>query len=154
MILPNIRWTHRSRILALSDKTAFAVRLMRSNATRERGLTLRQVALEAASPRPRFSGTPEQVADGLQQWFDEKAADGFIIQGGTPDTFRVLSNRLSLCFRRGACSAMNIPVRPARKPGINDTCKSIHTIRKTLCRKNQYSSRCRWLSARLSGQMM
>ncbi|HEF0121390.1 TPA: LLM class flavin-dependent oxidoreductase [Citrobacter youngae] len=54
---------------------------------RERGLTLRQVALEAASPRPRFSGTPAQVADGLQQWFEEKAADGFIIQGGTPDTF-------------------------------------------------------------------
>ncbi|NIF32086.1 LLM class flavin-dependent oxidoreductase [Enterobacter sp. Cy-643] len=54
---------------------------------RERGLTLRQVALEAASPRPRFSGAPEQVADGLQQWFDERAADGFIIQGGTPDTF-------------------------------------------------------------------
>ncbi|SQC93077.1 Putative monooxygenase moxC [Cedecea neteri] len=54
---------------------------------RERGLTLRQVALEAASPRPRFSGSPEQVADGLQQWFDERAADGFIIQGGTPDTF-------------------------------------------------------------------
>jgi FMN-dependent oxidoreductase (nitrilotriacetate monooxygenase family) len=54
---------------------------------RERHLTLRQVALEAASPRPRFSGTPEQVADGLQQWFDERAADGFIIQGGTPDTF-------------------------------------------------------------------
>lgn len=54
---------------------------------RERGLTLRQVALEAASPRPRFSGSPEQVVDGLQQWFEARAADGFIIQGGTPDTF-------------------------------------------------------------------
>ena len=54
---------------------------------RERGLTLRQAALEAASPRPRFSGTAEQVADGLQQWFESRAADGFIIQGGTPDTF-------------------------------------------------------------------
>ena len=53
----------------------------------ERGLTLRQVALEAASPRPRFSGTPEEVADGLQAWFEGYAADGFIIQGGTPDTF-------------------------------------------------------------------
>jgi FMN-dependent oxidoreductase (nitrilotriacetate monooxygenase family) len=52
-----------------------------------RGLTLRQVALEAASPRPRFSGTAEEVADGLQLWFDSHAADGFIIQGGTPDTF-------------------------------------------------------------------
>ncbi|MDC6119060.1 LLM class flavin-dependent oxidoreductase [Serratia rubidaea] len=54
---------------------------------RERGLTLRQVALEAASPRPRFAGTPEQLADGLQQWFTEYGADGFIIQGGTPETF-------------------------------------------------------------------
>ncbi|QNQ20289.1 LLM class flavin-dependent oxidoreductase [Kosakonia sp. SMBL-WEM22] len=54
---------------------------------RERQLTLRQVALESASPRPRFSGTAEQVADGLQQWFESRAADGFIIQGGTPDTF-------------------------------------------------------------------
>lgn len=54
---------------------------------RERHLTLRQVALEAASPRPRFAGTAQQVADGLQQWFENHAADGFIIQGGTPDTF-------------------------------------------------------------------
>ncbi|TNV22554.1 LLM class flavin-dependent oxidoreductase [Buttiauxella sp. B2] len=54
---------------------------------RERKLTLRQVALEAASPRPRFAGTAQQVADGLQQWFESHAADGFIIQGGTPDTF-------------------------------------------------------------------
>lgn len=54
---------------------------------RERQLTLRQVALEAASPRPRFSGTPQEVADGMQAWFDACAADGFIIQGGTPDTF-------------------------------------------------------------------
>lgn len=54
---------------------------------RERGLTLRQAALEAASPRPRFSGTPDEVADGLQAWFETRAADGFIIQGGTPDTF-------------------------------------------------------------------
>lgn len=54
---------------------------------RERHLTLRQVALESATPRPRFYGTAEQVADGLQHWFESAAADGFIIQGGTPDTF-------------------------------------------------------------------
>lgn len=54
---------------------------------RTRHLTLRQVALEAASPRPRFAGTAQQVADGLQEWFERYAADGFIIQGGTPDTF-------------------------------------------------------------------
>lgn len=42
---------------------------------------------EAASPRPRFSGTASDVADGLQLWFEQRAADGFIIQGGTPETF-------------------------------------------------------------------
>ncbi|WP_029685636.1 LLM class flavin-dependent oxidoreductase [Tatumella saanichensis] len=54
---------------------------------RQRQLTLRQVALETATPRPVFHGTPEQVADGLQQWFEGQAADGFIIQGGTPEVF-------------------------------------------------------------------
>ncbi len=46
---------------------------------REHHHTLRQAALEAATPRPLFHGTPEQVADGLQQWFEYGAADGFII---------------------------------------------------------------------------
>lgn len=54
---------------------------------REQGHSLRQAALEAATPRPLFHGTPEQVADGLQLWFESEAADGFIINGGTPDTF-------------------------------------------------------------------
>jgi FMN-dependent oxidoreductase (nitrilotriacetate monooxygenase family) len=69
---------------------------------RERGLSLRQVALEAASPRPRFSGTPQQVADGLQQWFEQRAADGFIIQGGTPDAFpRFVDQVVLLLQQRG-----------------------------------------------------
>ena len=69
---------------------------------RERGLTLRQVALEAASPRPRFSGTAEEVADGLQQWFEQRAADGFIIQGGTPDTFpRFVDQVVPILQQRG-----------------------------------------------------
>ena len=54
---------------------------------REKGHTLRQAALEAATPRPLFHGTAEEVADGLQLWFETQAADGFIINGGTPDTF-------------------------------------------------------------------
>ena len=54
---------------------------------RERGLTLRQVALESAAPRPRFIGTPERIADGLQEWFEADAADGFIVGGGTPAAF-------------------------------------------------------------------
>ena len=69
---------------------------------RERGLTLRQVALEAATPRPRFAGTAEEVADGLQQWFEQRAADGFIIQGGTPDTFtRFVDQVVTILQKRG-----------------------------------------------------
>lgn len=53
----------------------------------DRGLTLRQAALEAATPRPTFSGTAAQIADGLEQWFTRGAADGFIVRGGTPTAF-------------------------------------------------------------------
>lgn len=56
--------------------------------------TLRQAALEAATPRPLFHGTPEQVADGLQLWFETDATDGFIINGGTPDTFERFVDRV------------------------------------------------------------
>ncbi|KAF1030073.1 MAG: putative monooxygenase MoxC [Burkholderia plantarii] len=54
---------------------------------REQGLSLRQVALQSAAPRPRFIGTAEVVADALQQWFEARAADGFIVGGGTPSAF-------------------------------------------------------------------
>lgn len=52
-----------------------------------RGLTLRQVALEAATPRPTFIGSASDVADGLQHWFTSGATDGFIVRGGTPTAF-------------------------------------------------------------------
>ena len=51
---------------------------------KEQGLTLRQVALRAATPRGSFVGTPERVADLVQQWYEEEAADGFIIQSAVP----------------------------------------------------------------------
>lgn len=44
-----------------------------------RGLTLRQVALEVATPRSQFVGTGERVADEIIHWVDEGAADGFIL---------------------------------------------------------------------------
>lgn len=46
---------------------------------RARGLTLRQVALEAATPRTQFVGTGEKIADEIIRWVDEGAADGFIL---------------------------------------------------------------------------
>ncbi len=52
---------------------------------REEGLTLRQVALRSVTPRSGFIGTPEKIADQLQQWYEEQGADGFIIHPGTPN---------------------------------------------------------------------
>jgi N-acetyl-S-(2-succino)cysteine monooxygenase len=51
---------------------------------KEKNLTLRQVALSSATPRTPFIGTPEQVADRIQEWFEGRAADGFIIATNIP----------------------------------------------------------------------
>jgi hypothetical protein len=42
------------------------------------------VALRAATPKDNVIGTPETVADLIQQWFEEGAADGFIIHSSVP----------------------------------------------------------------------
>ncbi|MEW9701398.1 LLM class flavin-dependent oxidoreductase [Paenibacillus sp. SI8] len=51
---------------------------------KEQNLTLRQVALQSATPKGEFIGTPEKVADLIQQWVEEKASDGFIIHSALP----------------------------------------------------------------------
>lgn len=51
---------------------------------KEQRLTLRQVALRAATPKDNFIGTPGTLADLIQQWFEEGAADGFIIHADVP----------------------------------------------------------------------
>ncbi|KIQ25743.1 monooxygenase [Variovorax paradoxus] len=43
------------------------------------GQTLREVALEVATPRTQFVGTGERIADEIIRWVDEGAADGFIL---------------------------------------------------------------------------
>ncbi|RAW15056.1 LLM class flavin-dependent oxidoreductase [Paenibacillus taichungensis] len=52
---------------------------------REQGLTLRQVALLASTPRTSFIGTPDQIADQIQEWFEGGAADGFNIRTVVPN---------------------------------------------------------------------
>lgn len=53
-------------------------------AARADGLTLRQVALRFATPRGQFVGSPEQVADALQHWFETRGADGFVLFESLP----------------------------------------------------------------------
>ncbi|MCG7382982.1 LLM class flavin-dependent oxidoreductase [Paenibacillus sp. ACRRY] len=52
---------------------------------REEGLTLRQVALRASTPRTSFIGTPDQIADQIQEWFEGEAADGFNVRTVVPN---------------------------------------------------------------------
>ncbi|MDD2547312.1 MAG: LLM class flavin-dependent oxidoreductase [Burkholderiaceae bacterium] len=46
---------------------------------KEQGLTLRQVALDTATPKSQFVGSGEKVAQEIIRWIDEGAADGFIL---------------------------------------------------------------------------
>jgi len=59
------------------------------NAAREENLTLRQAALRFATPRGNFVGTPEQIADRLQLWFESEGADGFVLFEPLPRQFDV-----------------------------------------------------------------
>ncbi|WP_336765020.1 LLM class flavin-dependent oxidoreductase [Paenibacillus sp. USHLN196] len=52
---------------------------------REQGLTLRQVALLASTPRTSFIGTPNQIADQIQEWYEGEAADGFNVRTVVPN---------------------------------------------------------------------
>jgi FMN-dependent oxidoreductase (nitrilotriacetate monooxygenase family) len=57
-------------------------------------LTLRQVAERLATPRGAFVGSPETVADQLQQWFEEGAADGFVIFEPLPGQLELFVDRV------------------------------------------------------------
>ncbi|WDH50556.1 LLM class flavin-dependent oxidoreductase [Pseudomonas chlororaphis] len=61
---------------------------------RDEGLTLREVALRISRPRRDFVGTPEQVADAIQTWFEGGAADGFIINSLLPDGLQYFTERV------------------------------------------------------------
>lgn len=46
---------------------------------KDKNQTLREAALEAATPREGFIGTPDKVADEIIRWIENDAADGFIL---------------------------------------------------------------------------
>ncbi|MGC9929629.1 hypothetical protein [Priestia aryabhattai] len=45
------------------------------------------MALETVLPRSPFSGTPEHVADEMQKWHEQEAADGFVLRPFMSETF-------------------------------------------------------------------
>jgi FMN-dependent oxidoreductase (nitrilotriacetate monooxygenase family) len=46
---------------------------------RAENLTLRQIAQRLSTPRGQFIGTPAQIADRLETWFANEAADGYVV---------------------------------------------------------------------------
>lgn len=73
--------------------------------TRRSGLTVRELGQRYGAGRTTdgFSGTPAQVADSIQEWFEAGAADGFMLQipyfpGGVEDIVHLLVPELQ---RRG-----------------------------------------------------
>jgi len=55
---------------------------------KDENLTLRQMAIRSTTPRPPFLGTPSNIADSMQEWFEAGAADGFMMNNSVlPDGF-------------------------------------------------------------------
>jgi FMN-dependent oxidoreductase (nitrilotriacetate monooxygenase family) len=73
--------------LGVNSQQSYVLKI--SRAARAENLTLRQVALRFATPRNAFIGTPVQVADALQTWFEARASDGFV-------TFESLPGQLDI----------------------------------------------------------
>ena len=46
---------------------------------KDENLTLREMAIRSTTPRHEFIGTPTQIADTMQTWFENGAADGFML---------------------------------------------------------------------------
>ncbi|HWA20886.1 MAG TPA: LLM class flavin-dependent oxidoreductase [Caulobacterales bacterium] len=60
------------------------------NGAKQDGLTLRETALRAATPRGHFVGGPEKVADALTTWFQANGADGYVIFAPLPGQLELL----------------------------------------------------------------
>lgn len=61
---------------------------------REQGLSLRQVALRFSQPSRDFVGTPLQIANTLQEWFENDAADGFIVGPSLPGSLQLFTEQV------------------------------------------------------------
>lgn len=60
----------------------------------EDNLTLRETALRFGKPIDSFEGTPEEVADQFQDWFESGAVDGFMLGEALPGQFEVFVEKV------------------------------------------------------------
>ena len=77
--------------VTLNSYKGFAERLIRT--AREEKLTLRQAAYRGQGNKG-FVGSPETIADEIERWFVGRAADGFNVNVGAPDSFALFRERV------------------------------------------------------------
>jgi len=78
--------------LTLNSYKGHAERIIRI--AQKEGLTLRETAWRFAARRQPFVGTPETVADEIERWFAEGAADGFNFRVTNPVDFATFTDRV------------------------------------------------------------
>lgn len=66
--------------------------LRMKKAVEEDNVTLREMARRFGLPKGTFVGTPEYVADLMQQWFENDACDGFVIGETLPGQFQIFTD--------------------------------------------------------------
>ena len=67
---------------------------------RAENLTLRQVVQRLSAPRGAFVGSPERIADTLQQWFEQEAADGFVLFEPLPGQLELFVDKVLPILRQ------------------------------------------------------
>lgn len=61
---------------------------------REQRFTLREAAIQLGQWRTSFVGSPETIADEIERWFLNRAADGFILRVTRPGDFALFRERV------------------------------------------------------------
>jgi len=86
--------------LSLNSYKGHAERILKR--VKENNLTVRQAALTLADRRRSFVGSPKTVADEIERWFVERAADGFNLHVSRPSEFKKFREQvLPILQRRG-----------------------------------------------------
>lgn len=60
----------------------------------QQGLSLREIALQVATPKGHFVGTPEQIADRFQLWLEQRGSDGFNLFESLPGQLDVFVDQV------------------------------------------------------------
>ena len=68
-------------------------------AARDEALTVRQFVLQFGFPKDSYVGTPEDVADEMQQWIDGEACDGFMLVESQPGQLRLFADTVAPILR-------------------------------------------------------